>query len=355
LASVITPFVRFAYHGPTPLFLVEANTPGTGKGLLCDATGIIVCGRPMSRMSYPNGDDEMRKNITSTALAGDRLVLIDNISTTLGLPSLDAALTASTWRDRMLGKNETTGDIPLTTIWYATGNNVALTGDIARRICHIRLSSPLENPEERTGFTHPDLLAWIRDNRGRLAAACLTVVRAYMAVGRPAQNQTPWGSYEAWSDLVRSALVWAGQPDPATAKRELITQSDRDGAALRGLIEGWQEIDHDGTGLTAAKAIERLDANRDQFETLRAALQDLLSAPPGKLPTSKQIGTKLRYLRGRVIGGKFFDSREIKKSMHWFVCKSEEVLPDSFDPVVDGGFTPFEEFVSQSAQEEIWR
>ena len=33
-----------------------------------------------------------------------------------------------------------------------TGNNVALDADMHRRVCHIRLESPEEKPEEKNGF-----------------------------------------------------------------------------------------------------------------------------------------------------------------------------------------------------------
>ena len=51
-------------------------------------------------------------------------------------------------------------------------------------------------------------------NRGRYVAACLTIVRAYALAGRPGKL-APLLSFEAWSDNVRSALVWLGRPDVA--------------------------------------------------------------------------------------------------------------------------------------------
>jgi hypothetical protein len=59
-------------------------------------------------------------------------VLIDNINRPLGAGALDAALTGTAWSERILGKGEKI-DLPLLTIWYATGNNVTFKGDTARR------------------------------------------------------------------------------------------------------------------------------------------------------------------------------------------------------------------------------
>jgi hypothetical protein len=158
LASALTPLARYAFHGPSPLYLFDANVRGCGKSLLTDATSIIIAGRPMARMSLPHDDDETRKRITALAIAGEPLILVDNLPAGgFGSPSLDAALTATSWSDRILGQTAMASGIPLYATWYATGNNVILVGDTARRVVHIRLESPEENPEERADFHHPDL------------------------------------------------------------------------------------------------------------------------------------------------------------------------------------------------------
>ena len=40
---------------------------------------------------------------------------------------------------------------------------------------------------------------------------------------------------------------------------------------------------------------------------MRAALENLVGCPPGKSPTARQVGNKLRHYRRRVIGGKYLD------------------------------------------------
>src|SRR5262249_4324478 len=134
LAGLLTALARPAVAGPCPLFLFDANAPGTGKTILADTISIIVTRRPMSRTACPATEDELRKRITSVALAGDRLMLFDNVAASFGGPSLDSALTGTTWRDRLLGRSRMTAELPLYTVWFATGNNVALKGDIRRRV-----------------------------------------------------------------------------------------------------------------------------------------------------------------------------------------------------------------------------
>lgn len=119
-----------------PLNLFDANVRGCGKSLLTDATSQIVAGREMARMSLPRDDEEFRKRITALAVAGEPLILIDNIAGTLGSASLDAALTATSWSDRILGLTAMASNVPLFATWYATGNNVVLAADTARRTAY---------------------------------------------------------------------------------------------------------------------------------------------------------------------------------------------------------------------------
>src|SRR5262249_43271502 len=91
LAAALTPLARFAVAGPCPLFVFDANPPGSGKTLLVDAVSIIATGREAARTPLPPSDEELHKVITAVALAGDRLMLIDNVAAPLGGASLDAA------------------------------------------------------------------------------------------------------------------------------------------------------------------------------------------------------------------------------------------------------------------------
>ena len=131
---------------------------------------------------------------------------------------------------------------------------------------------------------------------------------------------TPWGSFEAWSELVRQAIVWCGLPDPATTRTELTSQSDREASLLRQLIAGWEELDPNGTGLTVGAVLESLGEHQHSYETLRAALWELTPPKDGKSLNPRSIGMKLHYLRRRVIGGKFLDSRDERGTAAWFVA-----------------------------------
>ena len=134
-------------------------------------------------------------------------------------------------------------------------------------------------------------------------------------------NVRPWGSFEAWSDLVRQAVVWVGLPDPGATRKELATQADREAAALRQLIAGWEEIDPDGAGMTVSQVLKTLadKDNQDCFENLRAALWELAPPKDGKTLNPRSIGMKLHHLRRRVVDGKLLDRRDDRRGAIWTI------------------------------------
>ncbi len=313
LASLLTPLARHAFEGPAPLFLVDANVRGAGKGLLCQTIGEIVLGRPMPVTSYSSDTEEMRKKITTIALAGDTLVLLDNLEGKFGNDALDRALTATHWRDRVLGTNDQ-AELPLHAVWYATGNNVQVGADTMRRIIHIRLDVLEERPEDRSDFSHPNLLAWVRSQRFRLLAAALTILAAYCKAGRPAQGLTPMGSFEGWSSLVREAVVWLGLPDPCSGRERLLEFADTAVDTLSMIINALEVCGAATEGVVIGELVARLyPADRTGAPTdpasveARQALEQLTGASVGRPPTGRAISNKLKVYRRRVVSGRYLD------------------------------------------------
>jgi hypothetical protein len=309
LAGLLTALVRFAIPGPCPLFVFDANCPGTGKSLLTDIIALIATGRAMSRTTFPDEEAELRKRITSIALAGDQLMLFDNIAqgSPFGGAALDAALTATTWRDRVLGRSEMSAELPLLTVFYATGNNMILRGDMQRRVIPCRLETQEEKPEERGDFKYPHLLEHVRIHRPRLVNDALTILRAFATAGRPQAALPSFGSYEGWSRWIRQAVFWVMGVDPC-ATREKIRAADPALSNLAVLLEGWAELPGGKTGLSVAEALCILnDPNQPgQFTTLREALMEW--SRNDKLPSVGAIGYKLRSFRKRVVDSRMLEA-----------------------------------------------
>lgn len=322
LASVFTPLVRDAHNDRTgPLFLISANDSGAGKGLLADVTWLIVTGRLAEETPAPANNEEMRKLISTYVRSGARMVLFDDVAGSLGCASLNAALTGTTWNDRLLKENSLI-EGPLRITFYATGNNVDLKGDMVRRVCRISLETVDEHPEERSGFKYPRLIEHVRAHRPALVAAALTILRGYVAAGRPAQNLTAWGSFGDWSNIVRATLVWSGLPDPADTIVDLRETSDEDADALRLLYESLWQLTKPGTGkrcqelIAIARGVEVSMFQRQFAADLKEGIEGLCGIPILQVDHQK-LGTVLRRYRNRMIEGKVLRCVKSNGHNHW--------------------------------------
>lgn len=302
LALVLSLVGRAAVDGCVPLFPIAANVRGSGKSKLADAASLIAYGRPAARKPFAKHDDEQRKVITTIALEGGPVVLFDNLDGRLSGASLDAALTASTWSDRLLGVSATTGELPLRTVWIATGNNLSFGSAIARRVLPITLMSELENPEDRKGFKHPDLLGWIANERPRLVSAALTILRAWFKAGKPQVDRETWGSFEEWTRVIRGSIVWLGLADPLQT-REIAKESDDSAMLLGLLIAGIEEADPDGRGLTAAEIAKKLSRDAGEWSDC-PSLTEASAMICGQKFDTRRFGNRVKEFQNRVHCGK---------------------------------------------------
>jgi putative DNA primase/helicase len=206
----VQPFVRDLIKGPTPLYVVESPTPGTGKGLLVDACCLPALGSAVPINAAPESEDEWRKKITTLLIDSTPVIFFDNLGGSLSSKTLSAALTSTTWSDRRLGKNENVS-VPNLASWVVAGNNPGLSKEIQRRGVRIRVDARMEHPEDRDSFRHDDLRGWIREHRGDLIWAALTLARAWVAKGQP-RCQERMGSFEDWSAVMGGILDVVGIP-----------------------------------------------------------------------------------------------------------------------------------------------
>jgi hypothetical protein len=82
-------------------------------------------------MAQPGEDDEARKRITAALISGRPMLLLDNVRS-LRSQSLEAVLTTTVWEDRLLGQTKMLR-VRNTALWLATGNNVEVSDEMARR------------------------------------------------------------------------------------------------------------------------------------------------------------------------------------------------------------------------------
>ena len=237
IALLLLGFLRGMIDGPTPLHLIEKPSPGSGATLMVDAVATILTGSGASVMTEARDDDEWRKRVTAKLRQIPAIVLIDNLRAKLDSSAVAAALTAPFWEDRILGVSEMSR-MPIRCLWIATGNNPEFSNEMARRLVRIRLDPHEERPWQRTGFRHPDLMTWVRANRSRLVAACLTLCQAWITAGKPRGARTI-GSFENWAHVVGGVLDVAGIPGFLGNLDEMMEASDSEGTAWSIFIAAW--------------------------------------------------------------------------------------------------------------------
>jgi hypothetical protein len=179
----------------------------------------------------------------------------------------------------------------------------------------------------RSDVKYPDLRRHVREQRGVLLSAALTILRAWVVAGKPrykdagGKGLTPWGSFEGWSSVVREAVVFAGLSDPGETRLALQTMADRDALAMVAMIDALERVDHARQGRTTAEII---DAIRNPPKSIPAWHADLKSAVEelcGKLD-GRALGYRFRHFARRNFGGKMIDRARSGHGgvIRWVVC-----------------------------------
>jgi len=297
VAAVVTGVARELIPGTTPLFPIDAPTPGSGKGFLAQTIGLIVTGSLPEATTQPKEDDEMRKRITSFLREGRQVVFFDNIKWPLDSADLNAVLTTGVWSDRLLATNLAPA-YRNRSLWICTGNNLVLGPELARRSAWIRIDTKSDRPAERTGFKH-DLFPWVTANRHLLVWAVLVLCRHWVASGSPRWHERAMGSFETWSETVGGILLCAGISGFLGNRERLYAVSDPDGEEWRAFIAAWsEELGDDAAG---AGDLYTIVERRDLLQHLFARKRN--DATERSMRTT--LGNALRGARDRRVGRYF--------------------------------------------------
>ena len=140
-------------------------------------------------------DAEVDKRITSLLLRAAPVILFDNVEY-ISSTALAAAITSPIWAGRELGVSKVP-HVPNCTFWLATGNNVELSSEFARRTALIRLDAQEQRPESRLGFKHKDIISWAKANRRELVRAALSIIQSWLDAGSPLA-ECHLGRFETW-------------------------------------------------------------------------------------------------------------------------------------------------------------
>ena len=314
ISIILTRLARSAIKGPSPLFVINATTPGAGKTLLTKLAGIIADGKSPGMSSLSRHDEEVRKVLTATLQTGQGIIVFDNVDADIRSAALDRFLTSTEWSDRLLGVSKMVS-LPNLTVPIITTNNGKIGSDTTRRSISISLSPKEERPEDRE-FRIPDIEAHVIAHRHQLLVASLRILKYHFSRGCPQQKSHSYkdadgndrvatvkrfGSFEAWSDGVRQAVLGVGLPDPVL-NGDPMKAADEGHAAFRGFLEAWRDWNKNWNG--SAKQMLQ-DLASDQSEAA-LALTDAIHLLAGEMdldekgsPRPTALGNTIRKFVGR--------------------------------------------------------
>lgn len=320
VAAILTLVARPAIQGATPAFVFDASTRGSGKTLQTDAIAMVVSGRPMPRMNYPHQEEELEKVLAAYALRGAQFFSLDNVTRPFGGGALDRVITARDTVDlRVLGRTEVP-TLSWRAVVLATGNNMSIYQDTARRVLLARLEPGEADPERRKDFAHDDLPAWTKKERARLVVAALTVLRGYYVAGRPDKECDRWGSFEEWSRLIPQAIVWAGGTDPMLVRAGSDSEVDPEVATMEEVLSGLHLLFGEKE-FRASEAIDEI-AKSQGLDDLKDAIRDICETKRGHLVEPKTFGKRLSRYRGRIVGSFKLNGNPAKSGwVHWKVTR----------------------------------
>jgi hypothetical protein len=298
--------------------LFDKPQPGTGASKLADVVSIIATGRTFM-MSPLKEDDEWRKTITTLLLNSTPVITFDNLEMKLRSPSLAKLLTSDIWRDRILGRSEPVA-LENRTIWMATGNNMKLNSDIARRCYKIRLDAKMSRPWQRTDFKHPKLLPWVHTERPKIIAAILTITRAWIRAGAP-KFDIPTLDYESWEETVGSVLAFHGITDFLGNLNSVYEENDEDSNAWETFVEVWHDQLKEDF-YTVAELVKLLRENTVLSDSLPLEITD----GKDEKGFTRRLGKALSQKNGVRFNNNFLveKGKPKQRALTWRICLQKQ-------------------------------
>jgi len=321
LSAILTACVRRSL--PTaPLHAYTAPVAGSGKSKLVDVASVIAFGHEAAVLAQGHTEEELEKRLGAVLMSGDGAVSLDNCERPLSGELLCQMLTQTRVLPRILGKSEVP-DLSTNIFVSATGNNLRLAGDLTRRAVLCRLDPKVERPETRVFEWEPVCVA--KSRRPDFVIAALTVLRAFHVAGRPGLPPA-LGSFEAWSDLVRGALLWLECADPVATMDEL-RKADPRLDDLQSVAAQWRA--HVGSDRVTVAEIVKLATEPtfpdygDKSAFVRSDFREALMAVAshGGVINGRRLGKWLSANERRIVDGACFQNIDSKQGVAVWVLR----------------------------------
>jgi putative DNA primase/helicase len=267
---------------------------------------MVANGRPCAVITGSRSSEEMQKVLGAILLEGSSMTSLDNLTHDIEGNLLAQMVTQIYIKPRILGESKVP-ECEWRGTLYATGNNIRVVGDMARRAVVCNIDAKLERPEQRHFKANP--IKQIEKDRSRYIAAIITIARAYAQSGEKAEV-SPLVGFEGWTRFVREPLVWLGEADPVDSMEQTRAR-DPSRVAANELINHWYRLIGIDKVVTVRKVIEIANEVKEATSHgdrvyRHAAFRELLL---GEVGTAKgeiepvPLGKWLQTLHGRIFDG----------------------------------------------------
>lgn len=325
LALPLSIVARRMIRGSVPMAAIDATLQSSGKTLLSQCLVYMGTGEVVPLKGISKDKEELRKVITTALMTGAPAIVFDNVEAVVGSEDLARAITGNVWGDRVLGSN-TEITLPVESVFVVNGNNLSLTGDLGTRVYPVRINVDMARPQDRDGFKHESLLAYLAANRGLFAAAILTLCRAWIVAGQPKPTCRPW-RFPQWVAVAGGILEHAGYPDFLGNLREFEESADTETPAWAAFVERMCDV-FSGQAVSPSLLYARLATNDELRNLVPAALGTIGAEDSAKAKSEfvKVCGYVLRKWMDRRLGDKGVVIRRRKnastKAWEWFFERS---------------------------------
>jgi hypothetical protein len=295
LSAVLTAFDQ-RVTAAAPMHGFSAPTAGTGKSLIIDLISILLNGRSAPVIAFGGTDDELEKRLETALIAGDPIIMLDNVTRDLISKVLVQALTQQEIKIRLLGHSRDVV-VPATATFFATGNNLTVSGgELPRRVLISRLDAKTERPELRE--FQGDAIETAFNERGKLVTAVLTILRAWQVADPTVKKLVkakPLGLYKRWSQRVRLPLIWLGCADPCDSIEDT-RKRDPELGELAVVLMQWEGALGTSAAYMVQQVITRAIGDPDFFN----ALAEVALSRQGLTLNNHRLGRWLSRNEGRI-------------------------------------------------------
>jgi hypothetical protein len=239
LARLITPYCQamIGWLKRTPSWLFSAEGPRSGKDFMAKITPILYEGIATEDAPLDKDEAEVKRRITASVVAGTRFMHFANCKGELASSSLEGAITAEYWSDRVVGTSSVV-NMPIEIIFslsYNTNDLDGISADLKLRSREIYLMTPWDAPADpnKRIFKRVSLHDELRRPQYRriVVAAIAALVENWRIAGCP--PGPTFASFPEWANVVAGILQVAGLGDATTSPA--IVASDQSGLSDREL------------------------------------------------------------------------------------------------------------------------